>query len=124
MDWIRPSRLGQWGEAVRLVFRSCWLGGGALALVLAAGLILWQRRSIREASVVRQAFQRGRYETAGEALERWLRTSPNSAAAQFWRARIALATRRPQEAAEALQQAEALGEDPRRLKTLRASPRG
>jgi len=92
--------------------------------VLAAGPILWQRSSIREAAVVRQAFQNGRFETANEALERWLRTSPNSAAAQFWRARIALALRRPQEAAEALQKAEALGEDPGRLKTLRAIAAG
>ncbi len=62
----------------------------ALASVTAAGV--WLRGDVsaeREAKIVRSALEAGRLDEASQALERWLRSSPDSAEAHYSKARIA-----------------------------------
>jgi tetratricopeptide (TPR) repeat protein len=69
---------------------------------------------------VRGFFEHGRFEAATSALSLWLRKQPRSASAHYWKARLAIAMRRPAEAFAGLQVAEALGYDSRQLRVLRA----
>jgi len=65
---------------------------GLLTLVLAAAAGLWLRGGVfagGEAQLVRRALAAGRLDEASQALERWLRSSPDSAEAHYSKARIA-----------------------------------
>jgi tetratricopeptide (TPR) repeat protein len=65
---------------------------GMLTLVSVTAAGLWLRGDVfagREALVVRRALATGRLDEASQALERWLRSSPDSAAAHYFKARIA-----------------------------------
>ena len=53
------------------------------------------------------------------ALSLWLRKEPRSAV-QYWKVRLAIAMRRPDEASSGLKEAEALGYDLRQLRVLRS----
>jgi predicted Zn-dependent protease len=96
------------------------MGGVALALVMGAALLALRWLPEREESSVRAAYQSARYARAKQVLDLWLQKSPDSPEAQYWRARIALVQRRPEEAREALRLADALGCSRGRLDLLRA----
>ncbi len=79
----------------------------------------FRSKGLNEAEV-RGFFERGRYEAATTALSLWLKKEPGSASAQYWKARLAIALRRPDDASAGLKEAEALGYDSRQLRVLRA----
>jgi len=67
---------------------------GILTLVAVAVVGLWLRGDVfaaREPQIVRRALAAGRLDEAAQALERWLRSSPDSAEAHYFKARIAWA---------------------------------
>ena len=97
-----------------------WLACAALAAV---GLAVWgyTRWCGLDEVAVRAAVRAGRSGEARTALARWLRRAPDSAEAQLWRARLAIADRRPDEAAKALTRAVALGAPRPRIQRLHAT---
>jgi tetratricopeptide (TPR) repeat protein len=89
-----------------------WAVAGVVALASAAGLGRWAYVRFAERTAeaaVAVAYRGGRAEAAREALGRWLKRSPNSAAPYLWKVRFALAGRRLDEAEDAMRRAEALG---------------
>ena len=69
-----------------------------LVLVSMTAAGLWVRGvglSGRDAQIVRRAFAAGRLDEASGALERWLRSSPDSAEAHYLRGADRLVPKRP-----------------------------
>ena len=90
----------------------CWLVGTDDGLFPVEGVCTKQRCEASSSA--------GAIEAATSALSLWLKKEPRSASAQYWKARLAIAMRRPDEASAGLKEAEALGYDSRRLRVLRA----
>ena len=113
---IRPPRKPR-PLIVRL---ASWPAIGMLILATASGFFIRGRRTSNEEPAIRSAVRSGRYDEASKALGRWLKDSPDKVEPHLWKARIALALRRPEEAEEGLNRARALGCDRNRLDVLRA----
>ena len=62
-----------------------------LLLLALGGWIWWERPAWKAAGETRRALAAGRYDDAWRAVGRWLKLRPGSAAAQFYRAKAALA---------------------------------
>ena len=89
-----------------------------LILVISSGLFIRFRSTSGEEPTIRSAVRAGRYEEASEALGRWLKHSPDKVEPHLWKARIALALRRPEEVEEGLKRAKERGCDRNRLDVL------
>src|SRR5437588_210742 len=89
------------------------LAMASVGLAIVALTAVYYRAKAVEEVQVRGFFERGRYEAATSALSLWLRKEPRSASVQYWKARLAIAMRRPDVASAALKEAEALGYDSR-----------
>ncbi len=81
----------------------------ALIVLAAAGFVAWEWPAWSAARDVRRALAAGRYDDAWKAVGRWLKLRPDSAAAQFYRARVALTQGRRDDVADGLTRARALG---------------
>ncbi|SRR5579883_716344 len=100
----------------RLLLALIALGLAVLAGYLAVGqLVAW-----RAGRQVRAAVAARRFDDALAPLTRWLEASPHSAEAQYYLARLRVATDRPQEALAAIDQARRLGYDRAALDCLLA----
>jgi tetratricopeptide (TPR) repeat protein len=93
-----------------------------LLLGCASATGLWLCRDILlgpEPRIVRRALAQGRLDQAAQAVQRWLRSSPDSAEAHYFKARIAWAQNDLAATDQGLARAHALGYDPAPLARLR-----
>lgn len=79
------------------------------SIAVGAYLAYGQYRAWQLARTVRLLANSGKYDEALRPLERWLREQPNSAEAHYFKARLAVAAERGQEASEELSVAARLG---------------
>jgi predicted Zn-dependent protease len=98
------------------------LAGLGIMALLGVGYLVAASVAARRAgeSAAERALDAGRLDEADKIARNLLRLNPNSALAQFLLARVALATRRPQEAIDALREAQKLGYPEREVVRLRA----
>ncbi len=81
----------------------------AVAVAATAGLWLASRPAARVRADARRAIGEGRYAEARALIGRWLEAEPGSAEAHYLRARVAMGQDRPDEVADGLRKAQALG---------------
>ncbi|MHB1556333.1 MAG: tetratricopeptide repeat protein [Isosphaeraceae bacterium] len=95
---------------------------GAIAAVLIAAALgylgVTQYRTARLASEVRTLFAERRYDEARRPLDRWIRDSPRSGEARYYRGWLALHDQDPRQAVESVEQAQRLGFDRSTLEVL------
>jgi tetratricopeptide (TPR) repeat protein len=91
-----------------------------LACMSSTGLWVWRNvRFGHEPRIVRRALAEERLDEASKAVERWLRSSPDSAEAHYFKARIAWAQNDPTTLDQELARAYSLGYDRAPLNRLR-----
>jgi Tfp pilus assembly protein PilF len=87
-----------------------WAAGALLLGFVVTGSFCWSRfRPSPDIDAARRAVAAGRFQEALVPLERWILARPNSAEAQYLRARVAYALGQPRELRDALERAAALG---------------
>ena len=95
----------------------------ALAVLVLCGVVVLSFKLLAESRMARQArraIAAGRYDEAGTLVSHWLKAQPDSSEAHLLMGRVALANSKPDEAADELKQALALGHPRDELALLRA----
>jgi tetratricopeptide (TPR) repeat protein len=92
----------------------------SILIVVGGSIAVRELRVSRHARAVRSAIETRHFTAAEGPLQQWLKMSPSSAEAHYYRARLALGTNRPQQALQATEDALKLGYESTALKCLSA----